>query len=169
MTRQTRSALALLSITAVLACSSGGGGGGGGDATAGASGDATAGAGGGDAGGGDTGSSPDAGGAGGDPDASGDAGGRTSASCYISGQRACDDWSNGTPGYIAETEVSCGNRGGVWDSPAACPTADFVGKCVVPASPDGSQLAMRYYAGTDLTAIQDFCANIAAGAWSTTF
>lgn len=124
-------------------------------------------------GGGDTLGGSDSG-AGGELTATAGAGGGTqecaqSASCAIAAEFLCDEWSNACPAYIAETEGSCDNRGGVWASPAACPTAAFEGKCALPASPDASQLTSRWYTGADTATQESFCTTIGQGTWSTTF
>jgi hypothetical protein len=81
----------------------------------------------------------------------------------------CDEWTNGCPDYIAETEGSCQNRGGVWAAPAACPTAMFEAKCALPANADGSQLTSRWYTGADTATQQNFCTSIGQGVWSDSF
>jgi hypothetical protein len=110
------------------------------------------------------------GGTGGTGGTDGGAGGSTSAcksmGCYVASDNLCDEYTQPTADYCTNVPGSCASRAGTLSSPAACPTANFTGKCIMPG-PGGRIL--RYYGNRGDAADQSFCTDTATGTWSTTF
>ncbi len=108
---------------------------------------------------------------GGNAGGDGDAAQAVSLSCYVADMWRCDEEPLATAAQRMNAPVSCSSLSGVFHSPAACPTADFQGRCTLPPAStgmDGMQI-QRFYTGADVTYASDYCVNTAHGTWSTTF
>ena len=104
------------------------------------------------------------------PDA-GDASRGVSQACYTASMFRCDEEPNATTAQQMNAPVVCSSASGVWTTPAACPTAGFMGKCTLPPAStmmDGVQI-QRFYQGADVAYAADYCVNTSHGTWSTTF
>lgn len=100
-------------------------------------------------------------------DASVDAG--LTIACYVGNQFRCKEIPSPSEAQQTNLPIECSSVSG--DYGTSCPTANFGGKCTVPADPgskDGPEVR-RFYTGRDLAYEQDFCVNTAHGVWSTTF
>ncbi len=104
--------------------------------------------------------------AGGGSDAGGDAG-ADSIACYVASQFLCHEYPQATADQKTNLPVECSSDSGDLTTPAACPTANFGGKCTV-GTGEGRDVK-RFYTGSDLAYDQDFCVNTAMGVWSTQF
>ncbi len=89
-----------------------------------------------------------------------------SIACYIRDQFRCVEYPTPTSTQVTDVQAMCSSASGVPSQPAACPSADYRGKCTRPAS---EGYVERFYAGTDAAYDQDFCVNTAHGVWSTAF
>ena len=52
-----------------------------------------------------------------------------STSCYVDVQFICDELPDGSSEAAENLAISCSSRSGVYAQPAACPAADYQGKC----------------------------------------
>lgn len=90
-----------------------------------------------------------------------------SVACYMADMFKCDEYPNATQTQHENSAVACSSTSGALTEPAACPTANFVGKCTTGTGV--SARVERFYTGADAAYAQDFCVNTALGTWSTTF
>ncbi len=103
-----------------------------------------------------------------DPEPTPDAGPSVgSVACYVADQFKCDEYPNATTMQHENSAIACSSLSGMLSEPAACPTAEFVGKCTTGTGTDTH--VERFYTGVDAAYNQDFCVNTALGVWSTTF
>ena len=98
-----------------------------------------------------------------------DAGKGTSISCYTSVQFFCEENPTPTAADEENLRVLCSSGSGVFEKPAKCPPAGFLGKCTY--TTDGTLRVRRYYPGegVDIAYNEDYCVKTALGVWSTTF
>jgi hypothetical protein len=94
-------------------------------------------------------------------------GGGGSVSCYSAEQMRCEEAPLPSDEQRQDIPIMCSSVSGVFTSPAACPSAGFIGKCVVGTG--RGQEVRRRYTGNDATYEADFCTNTAHGTWSTVF
>jgi hypothetical protein len=90
-----------------------------------------------------------------------------SVACYLDTQFLCREYPTADDQKVSDASVACSSGSGVFTQPAACPNANFQGKCT--STENGYTKIEFFYTGADVAYAQDFCVNTAKGIWATTF
>jgi hypothetical protein len=98
-----------------------------------------------------------------------DAAGAVSLACSAPDQDRCREIPQPSAEQRSAVTIECGSASGKLSSPAACPTAGFIGKCTTAATGKDGPEVRRWYKAADAAYQQDFCVNTAKGVWSTAF
>lgn len=91
-----------------------------------------------------------------------------SIACSSPQQDRCWEYSQPTAEQRAAITVECSSGSAKLSTPAACPTAGFIGKCTIAAAGKGPEIR-RWYKADDAAYQEDFCVNTAKGVWTKTF